>query len=123
MTMHLVHPALSTTGKKKGKRKFRNAEQARLAREHEASWKLLLEKHKVRVGVKPTPANVRTKPTYRGCDEPKIPSLPFTGEPCVRPVDKVYTGDKMLGISVLHKSNAVPVFSRQDAIDISKMRR
>ena len=36
---------------------------------------------------------------------------------------KVYTGDKMIGIATLHKSNAVPVFNSEDAVDISKMRR
>lgn len=36
---------------------------------------------------------------------------------------KVYTGDKMLGIATLHKSNAVPVFNSQEAVEISKMRR
>ena len=34
-----------------------------------------------------------------------------------------YTGDAMLGISTMHKSNAVPVFSPDHAKDISKMRR
>ena len=34
-----------------------------------------------------------------------------------------YTGDKMLGVSVLHKSNSIPVFSTQEILDISKMRR
>jgi hypothetical protein len=36
---------------------------------------------------------------------------------------KVYTGDAMIGISTLHKSNAVPVFRQEDAVDIAKMRR
>jgi hypothetical protein len=35
----------------------------------------------------------------------------------------VYTGDKMLGIGTLHKSNAVPIFSQEDAQDMAKMRR
>lgn len=34
-----------------------------------------------------------------------------------------YTGDKMLGIGVLHKSNSVPIFRTEDAKDISTMRR
>lgn len=35
-----------------------------------------------------------------------------------------YSGErKLLGIGMLHKSNLVPVFDAQDAIDISKMRR
>jgi hypothetical protein len=35
----------------------------------------------------------------------------------------VYTGDKMLGIAQMHKSNAVPIFKSEDAIDIAHMRR
>jgi len=34
-----------------------------------------------------------------------------------------YTGTKVLGISTMHKSNMVPVFSSEEAQDISKMRR
>jgi hypothetical protein len=34
-----------------------------------------------------------------------------------------YTGDKLLGIAVMHKSNLVPVFKAEDAIDIARMRR
>lgn len=34
-----------------------------------------------------------------------------------------YTGSKMLGVSTLHKSNGVPVFSDEEIKDISKMRR
>ena len=34
-----------------------------------------------------------------------------------------YTGDKMLGIATMHKSNAVPVFTDEQAKDISSMRR
>jgi N-acetylglucosamine-6-phosphate deacetylase len=37
--MHLEGPWLSTTGKKKGKKKFASAEHARKARELEESWK------------------------------------------------------------------------------------
>lgn len=34
-----------------------------------------------------------------------------------------YTGDKMLGIGTLHKSNAVPVFSDHEAKEMARMRR
>ncbi len=37
--------------------------------------------------------------------------------------NQTYTGNKMIGIATLHKSVACPVFSTEDAIDISKMRR
>lgn len=36
---------------------------------------------------------------------------------------KVYTGNKVIGIGTLHKSNAVPIFSDDEAKDISRMRR
>jgi hypothetical protein len=35
----------------------------------------------------------------------------------------VYTGDRLLGIATMHKSNSVPVFSQEDAIEIATMRR
>lgn len=38
------------------------------------------------------------------------------------PVQKTYTGDQMLGIATMHKSNAVPVFSQESAQDIGKMK-
>jgi hypothetical protein len=34
-----------------------------------------------------------------------------------------YTGTKILGIGTMHKSNMVPIFSDEEAVDISKMRR
>jgi hypothetical protein len=127
--MHLEGPWLSTTGKKKSKQKFRNAEQARKARELDESWKELLkrqgieqeEKKRKRALTsevwKPEPRN------YRGSNEPKIPSLPFTGGACTKAPDKVYTGTMIKGIGTMHKSNAVPIFSDEEAQDIAKMRR
>ena len=44
MTMHLAHPALTMSGKRKGKHKFRNADEARKARELESSWADLKKK-------------------------------------------------------------------------------
>jgi hypothetical protein len=38
-------------------------------------------------------------------------------------IRNVYTGDKMIGIGTLHKSNAVPVFSNEEAQDMARMRR
>lgn len=41
---------------------------------------------------------------------------------CKKP-DIKYTGDKMIGVATLHKSNATPVFSGEEAKNISAMRR
>ena len=37
--------------------------------------------------------------------------------------EKFYTGNRLIGIATMHKSNSVPVFSQEEAIDISRMRR
>ena len=60
--------------------------------------------------------------TFRGSDTPRIPSRGIGFGIARLAPPKVYTGDKVLGIATMHKSNAVPVFSNQEAIDISKMR-
>lgn len=131
MTMHLAHPALSTTGKKRGKPKFRNAEAAARARTAEAEWKALKERwgaeeqeRKRNKGLT-APAMSSYTLAYPPGREPKqhIPSRETGVGIAVKPADKVYTGTAMLGVATMHKSNAVPVFSAEDAIEISKMRR
>jgi len=120
MTMHLEGPWLSTTGKKKGKQKYRNADQAKKARQLASDWEALLNKYpstKVNPNVKITPVKSYVRETQ------KIPSLPFTGGPCLKAPDKVYTGTAMKGIGTMHKSNSVPIFSAEEAIDIARMRR
>lgn len=34
-----------------------------------------------------------------------------------------YTGTEMLGTATMHKSNGVPVFSKEEIVDINRMRR
>ena len=46
-----------------------------------------------------------------------------TGGNAVLKASPIYTGTKVKGIATMHKSNAVPVFSDEEAQDISKMRR
>ena len=128
--MHLEGPWLSTTGKKKGKKKFASAEHARKARELDESWKALQKKWAVEAEDKkrkrglaaPTMNPVVSKPFVRETG-PRIESLPFTGGPCLKSPDKVYTGTMIKGIGTMHKSNAVPIFSNEEAEDIAKMRR
>ena len=127
MTMHLEGPWLSTGGKKKGKHKFRNADEARKARDLDASWKELQKKWGVEAEEKKRKralsSEVWTEPmlAYRGQNE-KRNSVNTGGNAILKP-SPVYTGTKMLGIGQLHKSNAVPVFSTDEAIDIARMRR
>ena len=129
MTMHLVGPALTMTGKRKGKQKFRNADEARKARELDASWKELQkkwgveqeEKKRKRALSQPTLTYKLSAPAGRG-NTTHIPSKVTAGG-STAPVHKVYTGTKILGIGTMHKSNAVPIFSDEEAQDIARMRR
>lgn len=128
--MHLEGPWLSTTGKKKGKRKFRNAEQAKKARDLEESWKELQKKwglaaeEKKQKRALEAPLLSSPKPYVRDTG-PRIPSLNSENSCGVatKAPEKVYTGTAIVGIATMHKSNAVPVFSSEDAVEISKMRR
>lgn len=43
---------------------------------------------------------------------------------CAKTEEKVYSGEMtLIGIATMHKSNMVPVFKKQDAEDIARMRR
>jgi hypothetical protein len=127
--MHLHHPSLSYNGKRKGKVKFRNAEEARKARELDASWKELQKKWDVDAEDKKRKRALAAEPLSYKLSAPAgrgstthIPSRVTEGG-STAPVHKVYTGTKILGIGTMHKSNAVPIFSDEEAIEISKMRR
>jgi len=122
--MHLEGPWLSTTGKKKGKQKFASAEQKRQHEQLAADWQQLKTQYEP---VKKTFNRGFTNSKMprivipRGTDH--IPSLNTGAGVAARAPDKVYTGTKVKGIGTMHKSNAVPVFSDEEAVEISTMRR
>ena len=129
MSMHLHHPSLSLNGKRKGKVKFRNADEARKARELDASWKELKKKWEVDLEEKRRSRAMKAEPlVYKltGATDragtAHIPSRNTGGNATLAPA-KVYTGTKVKGIATMHKSNAVPVFSDEEAVEISRMRR
>ena len=130
MTMHLHHPSLSLNGKKKGKQKFRNAAEAQRARELDESWKDLQNRWGVeqeeskRKRAMAAPVRNQPAPTRRGANDPKPKSLSTwtTGAVSSKPSPQ-YTGNQVLGVTVLHKSCLQPAFSKQDAVDAAKMRR
>ena len=129
--MHLEGPWLSTTGKRKGKQKFASAEHARKARELDESWKELQKKWAVEIEDKKRKRAMTAAP-LKGNYSLTIPegrnttshlkSVDTGGNALLKP-NPVYTGTKVKGIATMHKSNAVPVFSDEEAQDISKMRR
>lgn len=128
MTMHLAHPGLTLAGKRKGKQKFRNAEQARKERELADSWAkkqkewLAMSNPVPKSFVKPKTSLSPQIPSWR--QEPRIPSLNSVVMGNATPKrTQTYTGDKMLGVTIVHKSCLQPVFTQQEAIDAANMRR
>ena len=131
MTMHLAHPSLSMGGKRKGKIKFRNAEEARKHRELESDWLDLQKKWGVEQETKKRKRAMAAEPLVYSLPTPvgrtnthHIKSLDtgHSGPISSKPTPK-YTGTKVKGISQMAKSNAVPVFNQDHIVEIARMRR
>ena len=131
MAFHLEGPWLSTTGKKKGPKRWASAEAKKLAQQRQAEWdRKLIEFEKLTPKFSTGPYNAPRKTmsdfmpkTPPGRETATIPSQDTGWVPCVKVHDQEYTGTKIKGIGTMHKSNAVPVFSDDEAKDISSMRR
>ncbi len=127
MTMHLLPPMYSTTGRKRGKTKYRSAEAKRQAEQLEREWAALKSRHGVTdTKRKAAPAAVRLPtqgPAHTRTND-AVPSLRSwdTGAATVKQSQQ-YTGTKILGIGTMHKSNAVPIFTNEEAESIANMRR
>jgi hypothetical protein len=104
----------------KSKKKKPTAKQRELAR----SWEELVKKYEPKKPVKVKSVKPYSPPKPFVRETPKYPSVITMSGSCTKPVHgKVYTGDKMKGIGTLHKSNAVPIFTDEEAIDQANMRR
>jgi hypothetical protein len=111
--MQMIHTSLGKSKKRKP-----NAKQRQL----QADWETLLKKYEPK---KPVTKRKDNWSYSLGIprETPNIPSLPFTGAPCTKKDSPVYTGDKIKGIGTMHKSNAVPIFTDEQAVEIATMRR
>lgn len=110
--MQMIH-----TGLGKSKKRKPTAKQ----RELDASWQKLLKKYETKPVSRTVKPVTQVKPYVR--ETQKIASLPFSGGACPKKATPVYTGSAIKGIGTMHKSNAVPVFSDEQAIEIATMRR
>lgn len=130
MSMHLHHPGLSLSGKRKGKTKFRNASKAQETRELEKSWEDLLKRHGVKKENKKR-SSTTTEPlsAHYSLNIPKersnshIKSLGADNGVAPLKPSPTYTGHECIGVTVLHKSCLQPIFNKQEAVDAAKMRR
>jgi hypothetical protein len=121
----------STTGKKKGKKKFASAEAKRKSEQLDKEWKELLKRQGLELEEKKRKRAMSAE-SLTSVYSLKIPegrnttahikSVDTGGNATLAPA-KVYTGTKVKGIATMHKSNAVPIFSDEQAVDIARMRR
>lgn len=128
MTMHLEGPWLTTTGKQRGKRKWATAEAKRRAEILREDWERLKQANGITTERKTRARDITGTLTVSfrvppGREMPVIKSVDTGWVPCVKHQDTEYTGTKVKGIGTMHKSNAVPIFSDEEAVAISKMRR
>ena len=129
--MHLEGPWLSTTGRKRGPKKWASAEAKKLAQQRQAEWdRKLVQFDKLAPKFSTGPYNAPRKTIKDfmpkappGRETVTIPSQDTGWVACVKNKDKEYTGTKIKGIGTMHKSTAVPVFSDEEATDIARMRR
>jgi hypothetical protein len=105
----------------RSKKRKPTAKQRQLAEE----WEAIKLKHATKPVAKAKKSDTYVPPKPFVRETRHYPSL-ITNSPdtCTKPIKGVrYTGTKMLGIGTLHKSNAVPIFSDEEAKDQATMRR
>lgn len=95
-------------------------------RQLQQEWQQLLDKYGVqKTKTKKTFTPLQSSSTFRrlDSDHSNIPSIDTGAGNGFRKVSHQYTGENLLGIGTLHKSNAVPIFNEQEAKDQASMRR
>ena len=127
MSMHLVGPYMTTT-KYNSKRKVANTKKLRDAKAEHEAW---LKKHgvddaslakKLPKDRKGNRASIHEIPDY----SKNAPTVKLSNQVAgsgAKAEEKRYTGTLIKGIATMHKSNAVPIMNKQEAIDVSTMRR
>lgn len=86
-------------------------------------WNKLVNSHRTKP-VQPTSTKKYTLQVPEGRRQAeRIPSLDSGVGNASKAPEKVYTGDKVLGIAVMHKSCLQPIFNEQAAVDVAHMRR
>lgn len=122
MSMHLVGPHLTTT-RYNSKKKLANTQKLRDARE---SHDRFMERMGVGKSKLPTDRKGRRVGLYDIPDYKVESAVPLSNKVAAggaKIVEHRYTGTLIKGIATMHKSNAVPVTSGEQAIEISRMRR
>ena len=122
MGMLPVYFTTTNTTKRK-KVKYASSQAKILSQELTKSWDNIVNKHVTNVASKKLKRKVYEPPKALRRETIHYPSLNSNEGSTALPPAKVYTGDKMIGVATMHKSNSVPVFNQDAAKEISSMRR
>ena len=114
---------INNSSPKKIKKQIKKRQAKKMAEYNE--WLKSLDKYTPNFSNKKVKVNNTLQPSKKYIREtPSYPSLETNGGVATKPVKgNSYTGSKMKGIGTLHKSNAVPIFTDEEAKDQASMRR
>ena len=113
MSMHMIRGVQVHGSRRKVKRK--------------PGWKEAMAHHEAflkKMGVKGKASDHRSEiPVYREAGNSEVKTSDAIPGTCPKGNTNQYTGDYIIGIGTMHKSNMVPVTRKEDAKAIAKMRR
>ncbi len=128
MSMHLVGPYMTTTNYKKRKPRNKTQTQIKAEQQHD-KWLRKMGVHPSQLAEKKQDErnrNIRNTfyniPDYRTSSN-NIPTSDVVAGSGLKKESQKYTGTLIKGIATMHKSNAVPITDRKQAIEVSQMRR
>lgn len=126
MSMHLVRPYITTTNYKKRKAKKKTKSILEAEARHN-KWLRKIGAHPDQIAEnkkKNGKSSGLSIPSYE-TDKKAAPTSDIipSGNTAQKERQNYSGGRKLLGIAAMHKSNLVPVFEKEDAKDISNMRR
>ena len=127
MTMHLMGPYMTTTVYNRKNKSNKTKRQVQAEQEHEKYLRKMGVHPEQRAARKPIKGDKcygsTASSNLAGVGSSSAKGISYDPSMAKRE-DKVYNGKrKLLGIATLHKSNMVPVFDKESAIEIAKMRR
>ena len=121
--MHLLPVYYSTTNTRKRKQKKKSASVLEAERQHAKFLKKMGIGTRSSAGTEQRPS----KPWVAGSSPAECAKLesckPTYNSSMSKKKENVYTGNEIIGIAQMHKSNAVPVRGKKQAEEIAKMRR
>jgi hypothetical protein len=121
--MHLLPVYYSTTNTRKRKQNKKSASVLEAERQHAKFLNKMGIGTRSSAGLEQRPS----KPWVTGSSPVECAKLesckPTYNSSMAKKPENVYTGTEIIGIAQMHKSNAVPIRGKKQAIEIARMRR